>query len=171
MKQHFNGISTALKLALITALLAGCRATQKVVTLNTTDSVVLERTIVDTVVRVLADTATARALLECDSLGNVLMAELACSQGQRVSMTPEVRYIVKTDSSTGRKYRVAYLSTMAVADSLQVRVNALTERLSHVQNRHMAKRKERGAPLAHVFLFGLAAGVALALYLVARHKL
>lgn len=59
--------------------LTGCRATKPLSEkeyVTKTDSVLVRETLRDTVVRIRADSASIRALLECDSLGRVRMREL-----------------------------------------------------------------------------------------------
>lgn len=91
------------------------------------DTVCIERYYVDSLIVYKADSATLKALFECDSLGNVLMTELATSQGQRVSVAPQVRYV--NYSNGGYVYRKAVLTADIVADSLQARINILEEQL------------------------------------------
>lgn len=87
-------ISTAAVVAAIALSLAGCRTT-KVLSSDkstTADSVVIVERIRDTVVTVGADSSMMRALLECDSLGQVRLKELLDYRtGQRLQ--PPAIYI------------------------------------------------------------------------------
>ena len=63
----------------------GCRAPQPIVQTEVKE-VLVERTITDTIVTIAPDSASIKALLECDSAGNVLIRELEEVQGKNVSL-------------------------------------------------------------------------------------
>lgn len=76
-KRPFAALAYAL-IVISALLLIGCRATkvQSSVSHSRVDSVIIRQTVRDTVVTVKADSSMIRALLECDSLGQVRMREL-----------------------------------------------------------------------------------------------
>ena len=63
----------------------GCRTPQPIVQTEVKE-VLVERTITDTIVTIAPDSASIKALLECDSAGNVLIKELEEVQGKNVSL-------------------------------------------------------------------------------------
>lgn len=81
-------ISTAALIGIIALCLTGCRATiapSEKVYLTRTDSLVIRSVIRDTTVRIEKDSASIRALLECDSLGRVRIREIqSLKSGLRV---------------------------------------------------------------------------------------
>lgn len=69
----------------IAICLFGCKTPQPIVQTEVKE-VVVERTITDTIVTIEPDSASIKALLECDSAGNVLIKELQESQGKNVAL-------------------------------------------------------------------------------------
>ena len=63
----------------------GCRTPQPIVQTETKE-VLVDRTITDTIVTIAPDSASIKALLECDSAGNVLIKELQEAQGKNVKL-------------------------------------------------------------------------------------
>lgn len=75
-------------LFIICALAYACKSPQPLV--QTIETVRVEReTVRDTVLKFAPDSASVRALLECDSLNNVIVVELERERGARIA--PEVR--------------------------------------------------------------------------------
>lgn len=69
----------------IAICLFGCNTTQPIVQTEVKE-VVVEREVRDTIVTILPDSASIKALLECDSAGNVLIKELQEEQGKNVKL-------------------------------------------------------------------------------------
>ena len=113
--------------------------------------------------KVESDTASLKALLECDSLGNVLMTELTTLQGQRVSVAPVIKYVTVTDEN-GNMRRSAYMAVVAMADSLQKEVSMLQEQTKQYKN--TATEIKTSASPFKAFLWGLLTGAILTLVLI-----
>ena len=120
-----------------------------------TETVYIDRCTVDTIVKVESDTASLQALLECDSLGNVLMTELTTLQGQRVSVAPVIKYVTVTGEN-GNMRRSAYMAVVAMADSLQEEVSMLQETIKN--NKQSAETIMPTASPFKAYLWGLAVG-------------
>lgn len=123
-------------------LMCGCRGVERVYHTTTTDSIVIERREVDTVVVIGADSSLLTSLWECDSLGNILMTELETLQGERSHINAQVQYVNVIDS-TGTVRRKAYLSIVAVADSLRRRVRILEEYIHQKHQETVTKEKTK----------------------------
>lgn len=78
-------IAAALCVAMLCWMLQSCKTPQPIVQ-EVTKEVVVEREVRDTIVTVAPDSASIKALLECDSAGNVLIKELQEVQGKNVSL-------------------------------------------------------------------------------------
>ena len=76
----------------------GCRTPQPIVQTEVKE-VLVERTITDTIVTIAPDSASIRALLECDSAGNVLIKELEEVQGKNVSLALALKNSQKNKST------------------------------------------------------------------------
>ena len=79
-------------LFLILLLLAACRTTQTLQTDTTREVRIVER---DTLITIAPDSATIRALLDCDSTNQVILRRLETRNGTRIAAT------AKTTESTG----------------------------------------------------------------------
>lgn len=112
----------------------GCRSVDKMVTNQTTitDSVIIERRHIDTLVVTAPDAATLDALWECDSLGNVLMAEIDMLQGERLTIKPNIKYVYVPDEQ-GKVRRKAYMSVLAQMDSICQLLNISEEKIIHLK--------------------------------------
>lgn len=96
------------------ALLSSCRTTQPYVSgTNTQDSVYVYVENTDTLVVFAPDSASMKALLECDSMGNVLLRELEQEQGRNIALSASLKGNVMTVDCK--------------QDSLQQLVNCLRE--------------------------------------------
>lgn len=71
--------------AICVAMLQGCRTQQPIVQTEIKE-VVVEREVRDTIVTIQPDSASIKALLECDSAGNVLIRELEETQGKNIAL-------------------------------------------------------------------------------------
>ena len=66
-------------------MVTSCKTPQPIVQTEVKE-ILVERTITDTIVTIAPDSASIKALLECDSAGNVLIKELEEVQGKNVSL-------------------------------------------------------------------------------------
>lgn len=78
-------IVAAICVAMLVWMLQGCKTPQPIVQTEVKE-VVVEREVRDTIVTILPDSASIKALLECDSAGNVLIKELTEAQGKNVKL-------------------------------------------------------------------------------------
>lgn len=67
-----------------------CKSPQPIVQTEVKE-VVVEREVRDTIVTILPDSAGIKALLECDSAGNVLIKELQEEQGKNVALQAQLK--------------------------------------------------------------------------------
>ena len=142
-------------------LMCGCRGVERVYHTTTTDSIVIERREVDTVVVIGADSSLLTSLWECDSLGNILMTEIETLQGERSHINTQVQYVNVIDS-TGVVRRKAYMSIVAVADSLRRRVRILEEYIHQRNQVTITKEKKKHHSLVpYVALMGVIALIVL----------
>lgn len=78
---------------ILTAMLVwmvSCRTPQPIVQTEVKE-VVIEREVRDTIVAIAPDSASIKALLECDSAGNVLIKELQEAQGKNVALQAQLK--------------------------------------------------------------------------------
>lgn len=78
-------VVAAICVAIAMLLVQGCRTPQPIVQTDVKE-VVIEREVRDTIVTIAPDSASIKALLECDSAGNVLIRELEEEQGKNVKL-------------------------------------------------------------------------------------
>lgn len=83
-------IGAVILFAMLVWMLQGCRTPQPIVQ-EVTKEVVVEREVRDTIVTIAPDSASIKALLECDSAGNVLIKELQEVQGKNVSLQAQLK--------------------------------------------------------------------------------
>lgn len=138
--------------------LISCRSVAKTVTndYSAIDSVVVERRLIDTVVVTAPDAATLNALWECDSLGNVLMAEIDLMQGERLNIKPSVKYVYVEDNS-GVVRRKAYFSMMAQVDSVCTLLRIQEETITKLkrENKTLSKNVQRDNNVVYIIFGGL----------------
>lgn len=79
-----RAITVAICIAMMVWMVS-CKTPQPIVQTEVKE-VVVERTLTDTIVTIEPDSASIKALLECDSAGNVLIKELEEVQGKNVSL-------------------------------------------------------------------------------------
>lgn len=112
--QYLLALAAVAGLLAMAALLQSCRSVQPcVVGTNTHDSVYVYVENTDTMVVVEPDSASMRALLECDSMGNVLLRELEQEQGRNIALSATLKGNV--------------ITVDCKQDSLQQLVNRLRE--------------------------------------------
>ena len=78
-------IVAAICVAMLVWMLQSCKIPQPIVQTQVKE-VVVEREVRDTIVTIQPDSASIKALLECDSAGNVLIRELQEAQGKNVKL-------------------------------------------------------------------------------------
>ena len=119
-------IVAAILVALIVWMLQGCRTPQPIVQTEVKE-VLVERTITDTIVTIQPDSASIKALLECDSAGNVLIKELEEVQGKNVSLALALK-----NSSKGKP--IGTLSVDCKQDSLEKVIALKDETIKELSN-------------------------------------
>lgn len=85
MKLTLNDILLILACIILAWLMTACKTPQPIVQTEVKE-VVVEREARDTIVTIAPDSASIKALLECDSAGNVLVKELEEAQGKNVKL-------------------------------------------------------------------------------------
>ena len=83
-------IVAALLVALLVTILPSCKTPEPIVQTEVKE-VIVEREVRDTIVTIQPDSASIKALLECDSAGNVLIKELEEVQGKNVSLQAQLK--------------------------------------------------------------------------------
>ena len=83
-------IVAAICVAMLVWMLQSCKTPQPIVQTEVKE-VVVEREVRDTIVTIAPDSASIKALLECDSAGNVLIKELQEAQGKNVAMQAQLK--------------------------------------------------------------------------------
>lgn len=90
MKLTLNDILLILVCIILAWLITACKTPQPIVQTEVKE-VVIEREVRDTIVTILPDSASIKALLECDSAGNVLIKELQEAQGKNVKLQAQLK--------------------------------------------------------------------------------
>ena len=80
----------AIIVAVVIGALASCSTPQPIVQTEVKE-VIVEREVRDTIVTIQPDSASIKALLECDSAGNVLIKELEEAQGKNVALQAQLK--------------------------------------------------------------------------------
>jgi hypothetical protein len=80
----------AIIVAVVLGALASCSTPQPIVQTEVKE-VIVEREVRDTIVTIAPDSASIKALLECDSAGNVLIKELEEAQGKNVALQAKLK--------------------------------------------------------------------------------
>ena len=107
---------------LVLIFLVGCK-TPKPVVQTEVKEVVVEREVRDTIVTIAPDSASIKALLECDSAGNVLIKELQEEQGKNVAL----EMALKNKQNNKGESVGATLEIDCKADSLQMIIDVQNE--------------------------------------------
>lgn len=113
----------AIIVAVVLGALASCSTPQPIVQTEVKE-VVVEREVRDTIVTILPDSASIKALLECDSAGNVLIKELEEVQGKNVSLQAQLK---NTNKGTA-------LVVDCKTDSLERVIALQNEKISELNN-------------------------------------
>lgn len=113
-------IVAAICVAMLAWMLQGCKTPQPIVQTEVKE-VIVEREVRDTIVTVLPDSASIKALLECDSAGNVLIRELQEAQGKNVKLQLSLQQasgngVVTIDCKTDSLERVITLQNEKISE-------------------------------------------------------
>ena len=119
-------IVAAICVACLVWMPQSCRTTQPIVQTEVKE-VLVERTITDTIVTIAPDSASIKALLECDSAGNVLIKELQEIQGKNVSLALALK-----NSQKGKP--IGTLSVDCKQDSLEKVIALKDETIKELSN-------------------------------------
>ena len=117
-------IVAALLVALLVTILPSCKTPQPIVQTEVKE-VVVEREVRDTIVTIAPDSASIKALLECDSAGNVLIRELQEAQGKNVSLALALKNL---------KGKPATLAIDCKQDSLEKVIALQNEKIQELSN-------------------------------------
>lgn len=117
---------------LVALLLPSCKTHQPIVQTEVKE-VVVERTITDTIVTIEPDSASIKALLECDSAGNVLIKELEEVQGKNVSLALALKNL---------KGKPATLAIDCKQDSLEKVIALKDETIKELSNNKQVETVE-----------------------------
>lgn len=90
MKLTLNDILLIFACIILAWLMTACKTPQPIVQTEVKE-VVIEREVRDTIVTIQPDSASIKALLECDSAGNVLIKELQEAQGKNVALQAQLK--------------------------------------------------------------------------------
>lgn len=118
-----RAITVAICIAMMVWMVS-CKTPQPIVQTEVKE-VVVERTITDTIVTIEPDSASIKALLECDSAGNVLIKELEEVQGKNVSLALALKNL---------KGKPATLSIDCKQDSLEKVIELKDETIKELTN-------------------------------------
>lgn len=135
----------------------GCRTHQPIVQTETKE-VLVERVVTDTIVTIQPDSASIKALLECDSAGNVLIKELEEVQGKNVSLALALK---------NAKGKPATLSVDCKQDSLEKVIALKDETIKELSNNKQVETIEVKYIPAFVEVFAWIGGGAILLVLIA----
>ena len=125
-------IIAALAVAICACLLPSCKTPQPIVQTETKE-VLVERVVTDTIVTIAPDSASIRALLECDSAGNVLIKELQEIQGKNVSLALQLKNL---------KGKPATLAIDCKQDSLEKVIALKDETIKELSNNKQVETVE-----------------------------
>ena len=143
--------------------MVSCKTPQPIVQTEVKE-VVIEREVRDTIVTTEPDSASIKALLECDSAGNVLIRELEEAQGKNLSLEMQLKQNKgnKTDNTTG-----ATLEIDCKADSLQMVIDVQNEHIKEL-NDIISKQREEVKYIPAIVKWFAWIGAAAVLYVLLR---
>ena len=113
-------IALALCVLLFAWMVTSCKTPQPIVQTEVKE-VIVEREVRDTIVTIAPDSASIKALLECDSAGNVLIRELTEAQGKNVKLQLSLQQasgngVVTIDCKTDSLERVIILQNEKISE-------------------------------------------------------
>ena len=135
----------------------GCKTPQPIVTTEVKE-VLIEREVRDTIVTIAPDSASIKAFLECDSVGNVLIKELEEVQGKNVSLALALK---------NAKGKPATLSVDCKQDSLEKVIALKDETIKELSSNKQVETVEVKYIPAFVQVFAWIGGAAV-LYVLLR---
>ncbi|MBR6438053.1 MAG: hypothetical protein IKS65_02575 [Bacteroidales bacterium] len=103
-----------------------CASRKPTITHRTSDTIYVEKSYRDTLIKVEPDSASIRAVIECDSAGHVLMRELETERGRRI--TAEFRL-------TNMNANAAELDFGCKEDSLLLKIALLEKCITRLRER------------------------------------
>ena len=127
----------AIIVAVIIGALSSCRTPQPIVQTEVKE-VVVEREVRDTIVTIAPDSASIKALLECDSAGNVLIRELEETQGKNIAL----EMALKNKQNDKGESAGATLEIDCKADSLQMVIDVQNEHIRELNDIISKQREE-----------------------------
>ena len=148
-------IVAAICVAIMLAMF-GCKTPQPIVQTEVKE-VLIERIINDTIVTIAPDSASIKALLECDSAGNVLIKELSEVQGKNVSLALALK---------NAKGKPATLAIDCKQDSLEKVIALKDETIKELSSNKQTKTVEVKYIPAFVQVFAWIGGAAVLLLLI-----
>lgn len=141
---YFRGLCSLL--VMMTMLCMVSCVTPKPIVQENTSNTLIEREKVDSLIGVAADSARAQLALACDSMGNVYIMEINTLQGERTRLELALRSALEsantntpntpaaTGTATPAKPKIIYLDVDCAADSLQILVTKLRERITTLES-------------------------------------
>ena len=120
-------LSSASLIALILTIAlssASCANKRQILTRTVSDTVIVTKTCRDTVLTIEPDSALVRAVIECDSTGNVLMREIETERGKRIAA--ELKIKSQSDGT-------AVIDVECKEDSLRRQIAILEYRISKLK--------------------------------------
>lgn len=129
--EHIIQTIVAAVLVAMLVWMVSCRTPQPIVQTEVKE-VVVEREVRDTIVTILPDSASIKALLECDSAGNVLIKELQEAQGKNVALQAQLK---NTNKGTA-------IVIDCKQDSLERVIALQNEKLSELNNNKQTETVE-----------------------------
>jgi hypothetical protein len=112
----------------------GCKTPQPIVQTEVKE-VVVEREVRDTIVTIEPDSASIKALLECDSAGNVLIRELEETQGKNIALELLLRgYKSKPNEPSKPSNPITELLVDCKQDSLERVIALQNEKIRELTN-------------------------------------
>lgn len=158
-------IVAAICIAMLVWMLQGCRTPQPIVQTEIKE-VVVEREVRDTIVTIAPDSASIKALLECDSAGNVLIKALQEEQGKNVAL----EMALKNKQNDKGESAGATLEIDCKADSLQMVIDVQNEHIREL-NDIISKHVEEIKYIPDIVKWLAWIGGAAILYVVLRFAL
>lgn len=123
MKLTLNDILLILACIILAWMMTACKTPQPIVQTEV-KQVIVEREVRDTIVTIAPDSASIKALLECDSAGNVLIKELQEAQGKNVALQAQLK---NTNKGTS-------IMIDCKQDSLERVIQLQNEKISELNN-------------------------------------
>ena len=141
---YFRGLCSLL--VMMTMLCMVSCVTPKPIVQENTSNTLIEREKVDSLIGVAADSARAQLALACDSMGNVYIMEINTLQGERTRLELALHSALESantntpnapaaaGTATPAKPKIIYLDVDCAADSLQILVTKLRERITTLES-------------------------------------